>query len=47
MSTTTITTPATDAQPPCPECAVALHPVGLGRHRYWSCRWCGVTMRRA
>jgi hypothetical protein len=33
-------------EPPCPECAVALTAVGSGRHRYWTCRWCGTTMRR-
>jgi tRNA(Ile2) C34 agmatinyltransferase TiaS len=34
------------AAPPCPECAEALRPVGGGRYRYWSCRWCGTTMPR-
>ena len=31
----------TEAAPACPECATALHPAGGGRHRYWSCRYCG------
>jgi hypothetical protein len=33
--------------PPCPECTVALLPVGGGRHTYWTCAWCGTTMPRA
>jgi hypothetical protein len=32
--------------PPCPECAVALLPVGGGRHTYWTCAWCATTMPR-
>jgi tRNA(Ile2) C34 agmatinyltransferase TiaS len=36
----TVVTPA----PPCPECAVELLAVGAGRHRYWTCHWCGTTM---
>jgi hypothetical protein len=32
--------------PPCPECTVALLPVGGGRHAYWTCAWCGTTMPR-
>ena len=32
--------------PPCPECTVGLLPVGSGRHRYWTCAWCGTTMPR-
>lgn len=32
--------------PPCPECATSMHAVGGGRHRYWTCRFCSVTMPR-
>lgn len=34
------------SQPPCPECHVALRPTGGGRHLYWSCGYCGITMPR-
>ncbi len=37
---------AATAEPPCPECTVALTAVGAGRHLYWSCRYCGTTMPR-
>jgi len=38
---------ATEARPPCPECTVALDPTGRGRYLYWTCRYCGITMRRS
>ncbi|MGN6444012.1 hypothetical protein [Amnibacterium sp.] len=35
-----------DPQPPCPECSVAMAPVGRGRHLYWTCGYCATTMPR-
>ena len=50
MPTTAASAPSASSalapEPPCPECAVALTAVGGGRHRYWTCRWCGTTMPR-